>query len=162
MIPKENILDILIYLFEHYMFEDEEFELDQETLTLELTQAGFEPSVIDRAFNWLEKLVIRCDDNTSEFAKPDSSAIRHFSDEEMKKLSVEARGMLLMLENCHVLDPMTREMVINQSIELDVDGIDLNHLKWIVLMVLSNYTKGEGVTALTETLVLDGLQTCVH
>jgi hypothetical protein len=29
-------------------------------------------------------------------------------------------------------------------------------------MVLSNYTGGEGISELTETLVLDGLHACIH
>ena len=89
-------------------------------------------------------------------------AIRHYSAEEMDQLGVEARGLLLSLEQCGVLDAVSREMVVDQLMALGVDSIELEHLKWVILMVLSNYTDGEGVTELTETLILDGLHTCIH
>ncbi len=40
--------------------------------------------------------------------------------------------------------------------------MELDHIKWVILMVLSNYTGGEGISELTETLVLDGLHACIH
>jgi Smg protein len=53
-------------------------------------------------------------------------------------------------------------MVIDQLMALGVENIELEHLKWVVLMVLSNYTDGEGVTDLTESLIMDGIHTCIH
>ncbi len=158
---KENVLDVLIYLFENYMFNSDDLEPDQETLILELSQAGFEHSMIDRAFNWLENLAALCENNAFA-AGINQGAIRHFSPTELAHLGVEARGLLLTLEQCGVLDAVSREMVINQSMALGADSVELEHLKWIILMVLSNYTEGEGVSELTETLVLEGLHACVH
>ncbi len=159
---KENVLDVLIYLFENYMFDDDEFEPDQETLAQELSMAGFDHLMIDRAFDWLENLAKLCDDQESEQPSQVLGAIRHYTENEMLHLGVEARGLLLSLENCRVLDSVSREMVIAQLMDLGVDGIELDHLKWVILMVLSNYTDGEGVTELTESLILDGIHTCVH
>ncbi|MGI9311770.1 MAG: DUF494 family protein [bacterium] len=159
---KENVLDVLIYLFENYMFDDGEYEPDQETLTLELSQAGFEHSMIDRAFDWLENLARLCERNAGAALKIEQSALRHYSAQECERLSTEAQGLLLSLEQCGVLDPVSREMVINQLMALGLDGIDLDHLKWVILMVLSNYSGGDGISDLTESLVLDGLHTCIH
>ena len=162
---KENVLDVLIYLFENYMFDEDEFEPDQETLVLELSQAGFEHSMIDRAFDWLENLAQLCEQNVrdgNDTGTRSQGAIRHYSADEAEYLSVEAQGLLLNLEQCGVLDPVSREMVVNQLTALGVDSIDIDHLKWVILMVLSNYANGEGISELTETLVLDGLHTCIH
>ena len=159
---KENILDVLIYLFENYMFEDEELEPDQETLIQELSMAGFDQVMIDRAFDWLENLAGLCDDVENVGSKPGPKAMRHYTEDEMNQLSVEVRSLLLSLENCGVLDGNSREMVIAQLTGLGVDGIEVDHLKWVTLMVLSNYTEGDGVTELTEALVLDGLHSCIH
>jgi Smg protein len=38
---KENVLDVLMYLFENYMDDGPEFNPDQEALAVELAQAGF-------------------------------------------------------------------------------------------------------------------------
>ena len=159
---KENVLDVLIYLFENYMFEDEELEPDQETLIQELSMAGFDQVMIDRAFNWLENLAGLCDNAEYVRSNPGPSAMRHYTEDEMNLLSVEVRSLLLSLENCGVLDGNSREMVIAQLMDLGVDGIEVDHLKWVILMVLSNYTDGDGVTELTEALVLDGLHSCIH
>ncbi len=159
---KENVLDVLIYLFENYMFDEEEYEPDQETLALELSQAGFEHSMIDRAFDWLENLAQLCEENAAEPSAANQGALRHYTPEEAERLGIEAQGLLLNLEQCGVLDPASREMVINQLMALGVDSIDLDHLKWVILMVLSNYAEGEGISELTESLVLDGLHTCIH
>lgn len=159
---KENVLDVLIYLFENYMFDEEEYEPDQETLVLELSQAGFDRTMIDQAFNWLENLATLCDSNFQALGSANQGAIRHYSSEECEHLGVEARGLLFSLEQCGVLDSVSREMVIDQLMALGVENIELEHLKWVVLMVLSNYTDGEGVTDLTESLVMDGIHTCIH
>ena len=158
---KENVLDVLIYLFENYMFEDE-FEPDQETLIVELSQAGFEHTMIDQAFDWLENLAQMCEQNAFGTDIVGRGAIRHYSPEEQEQLTVEAQGLLISLEQCGVLDPVSREMVIDQLMALGVDSIEIDHMKWVILMVLSNYCDGEGISELTETLVLDGLHTCIH
>ena len=161
---KENVLDVLIYMFENYMFDEEEGHgPDQEALAQELSQAGFEHGMIDRAFDWLENLAQLCEQSPAgagPAAKQD--ALRHYTPHEAERLGMEAQGFLLNLEQCGVLDPVSREMVINQLMALGVDSIDLDHLKWVILMVLSNYSEGEGISDLTESLVLEGLHTCIH
>lgn len=159
---KENVLDVLIYMFENYMFdEQEEYGPDQETLVQELSQAGFEHGMIDRAFDWLENLAQLCEQSpATPPARQD--ALRHYTAPEAERLGVEAQGLLLNLEQCGVLDPVSREMVIDQLMALGVDSIDLDHLKWVILMVLSNYAERDGISDLTEALVMDGLHTCIH
>ena len=53
---KENVFDVLMYLFENYMDEGPEFNPDQERLTAELAEAGFARGEIGKAFSWLEGL----------------------------------------------------------------------------------------------------------
>lgn len=163
---KENILDVLIYLFENYMFDEEGDEPDHDTLTLELGQAGFEHGMIIRAFDWLENLARDTSKNVDESNPAEATAnqgsLRHYTTKEKERFSIKARGLLLKLEQCKVLDPLSREMVINQFMALEVDSVDLNHLKWVILMVLSNNATREGISELTETLVMDGLHTCIH
>ena len=54
---KENVLDVLMYLFENYLDDDDnETEADRETLTVELEEAGFAKLEINKAFDWLENL----------------------------------------------------------------------------------------------------------
>ena len=53
---KDNVLDLLIYLFENYMSADDEPRPDRTTLKLELDKAGFAEPDIERALEWLDGL----------------------------------------------------------------------------------------------------------
>src|SRR5690348_12779576 len=59
---KESILDVLLYLFEHYIAEDtvppmgDRESLPDSPLFNELTQAGFSAAEIHKAFDWLNAL----------------------------------------------------------------------------------------------------------
>ncbi len=159
---KENVLDVLIYLFENYMFDEEENEPDQETLVIELRQAGFDHNMIDHAFDWLENLAVMCEELPEQMPTAPPTAIRRYSPEEQEYLGVEAHGLIFSLEQVGVLDHNSREMVIDQLMALGVDEIDMDHLKWVILMVLSNYSDNDSVTELTENLILDGIRTSLH
>ena len=51
---KENVFDVLMYLFENYMYEEPETDPDRESLQSSLLQAGFSQVEINKAFEWLE------------------------------------------------------------------------------------------------------------
>ena len=53
---KENLLDVLMYLFETCVDTEEDTESDQHELRLELSGAGFGDAEIDRALDWLDGL----------------------------------------------------------------------------------------------------------
>ncbi len=162
---KENVLDILIYLFEHYMLENPDQAPDEESIMVELIQAGFNHMTIDSAFEWLENLAIMCDEHNANSTGTAISAhtMRHFHPSEKEKLSLETRGLLLSLEQCGALSPAAREMVIDRLMALDVDDIDLHHVKWVILMVLTNCTGAHQATQdWTEALLVDDSQSPAH
>ena len=76
---KENVFDVLMYLFENYMDEGTEFQPDQEALTYELTQAGFRRGEIRKAFSWLDGLSFLRENNTDRSRPAGSAAIRHYT-----------------------------------------------------------------------------------
>ena len=53
---KETILDVLMFMFQSYVEDNEEVELDKESLHKNLTDAGFSSHNIEKAFDWLEGL----------------------------------------------------------------------------------------------------------
>ena len=53
---KEDVLDVLMYLFETYIETEDEPEADQNTLRIELIKAGFNNNEIDKALDWLDGL----------------------------------------------------------------------------------------------------------
>ncbi len=158
---KENVLDVLMYLFENYMDDGPEFNPDQEALTVELTQAGFPRAEVNKAFEWLEGLAALRDAETPALGGRRQS-LRVFSAPERRKISIEAQGFILFLERSGVLDAHTRELVIDRVMALDTDEIDGEQLKWVILMVLFNQPGQEQAYAWMEDLVFDGVQEHLH
>jgi Smg protein len=157
---KEDILEVLMYLFENYMNDEIEFDADEESLRTELEQAGFHKAEISKAFVWLEGLAGL--QNGAEQLALNAESIRIYTDEEVEKLDLESRGFLMFLEQTGVLDHNTREMVIDRVMALESEEIDLEQLKWVVLMVLFNQPGREAAYAWMEDLVFDEIPSVLH
>jgi Smg protein len=159
---KESVFDVLMYLFENYMSEEApEMDQDRETLKSELLRAGFHDREIGKALDWLEGLAQLQHAAVSPLVKP-TRAMRIYSAQELEKLDLDCRGFLLFLEQMGVLDPPTREMVIDRAMALEGAEMDLDQLKWVILMVLFNQPGHEAAFAWMEDLVLDDMTTTLH
>jgi Smg protein len=77
-------------------------------------------------------------------------------------LDLESRGFLMFLEQMGILTPNNRELVIDRVLALDADDMDLEQLKWIVLMVLFNDPGQEAAYAWMEDLVFDNVAGTLH
>ncbi len=159
---KENVFDVLIYLFENYMDEGTEFQPDQEAITYELTQAGFPRGEIRKAFSWLDGLSALRDSNGTPSRPRKSSAIRHYTAPEHEKLDQECRGYLHFMETSGVIDANTREVIIDRLMALEVDEISLDQLKWVMLLVLFNQPGQEYAYHMLEDMVFDEMQGHLH
>jgi len=157
---KESVLDVLIYLFDHYVEEELEITPDQEDLKTQLVQAGFGDRQVDKAIEWLEGLAAQKDNLDTRALC--SMSIRVFNDVENEKLDVECKGFLLFLEQSGVLDSEDRELVIDRVMALETDLIELQQLKWVVLMVLFNRPGKEAAFVWMEDIVMDELSAVVH
>src|SRR5580704_12842259 len=93
---KDNVLDLLIYLFENYMSADDEPRPDRITLKVELEKAGFAEGDIERALEWLDGL---SGDPLGKVAEATARAVRVFSSQELVRLDTDVRGYLMYLEN---------------------------------------------------------------
>ncbi|MGN6512625.1 MAG: DUF494 family protein [Lysobacteraceae bacterium] len=151
---KESILDVLLYLFEHYIAEDtvpplgDRDSLPDSPLFTELTQAGFSPAEIHKAFDWLDALA----EQRPAAATPRvGGPVRVYAGPELDKLDADCRGFLLFLEQHGVLDADQRELVLDRALALDQDELEIDDLKWVVLMVLFNQPGSEAAYAWMET-----------
>lgn len=151
---KQNIFDVLMYLFENYMNDDVEFDVDEDSLRNELQEAGFQLGQIAQAFDWLEGLTSFQGEGQYPSQNQDQS-IRIYTREECDKLDTNSRGFLMFLEQTGVLDHMTREMVVDRIMALDTDETDIEQLKWVVLMVLFNQPGFDGSMSWMEELVFE-------
>ena len=70
---------------------------------------------------------------------PDSRrSFRAFAPRELAKLDAECRGFVMTLEHSGILNPETRELVLERSLAASGATLCLDQLKLIVLMVLWN------------------------
>lgn len=160
---KENVLDVLLFLFEHYMDEDTELNPDQKELSEELTQAGFAAEDINKAFSWLDGLS-HLQDSQLEQQDQDQTrkSTRIFSEQEKKKFSKESIGFLIFLDNIVAFDSNIREMIIDRAMALEAPEIDLEDLKWVMLLVLFNQPGQEAAFAWVEDVVLQESLSSIH
>lgn len=158
---KENMLDILMYLFEHCLDSETGMMPEESVLRGQLDDAGFQHKEIDKAFAWLEELANAREQNFQEQLGSNRS-IRIYAEQEQLRLDKECRGFLLFLEQIGVLDPISRELVIDRAMALETNEIDLPQLKWVTLMVLFNQPGQEAALAWMEDLLFEGAVGQVH
>jgi Smg protein len=153
---KDNVLDLLIYLFENYMSTDDEPRPDRNTLKVELEKAGFAEPDIERALEWLDGL------SGEQLGKVAEAAVRVFSSQELVRLDTDVRGYLMYLENVRILSGTERELVIDRLMALEADEIDIEQVKWVVLMVLFSQPGQESAYAQMEDLVFEERSDALH
>jgi len=152
---KETILDVLLYLFENYFYDDPDAVRDRDSLQAGLIQAGFSPSEASKAFDWLDELARQ---RPAADLAPNVAIgpIRVYAESEQNRLDIDCRGFLMFLEHNGVLDRLQHELVIDRAMALDQDDIDLDDLKWVVLMVLFNQPGQEAAFAWMESHMFEG------
>ena len=124
------MLDLLIYLFENYISTKP--KLNMNDITLELEQAGFNDKDISSAFDWfnhLEKI-----NNGSELTNEKS--LRVLSQKEYEKISSEAFTFLTFLLNAKILNSTEFEVILDQIMILNQKSINIDEMRWIVMMTL--------------------------
>ena len=157
---KESVLDVLIYLFDHYVEEELEIAPDQDDLKTQLIQAGFTDTQVSKAIDWLECLAMQKDELNS--SAQHTRSIRVYNEVENEKLDVESKGFLLFLEQSGVIDADDRELIIDRVMALETDFIELQQLKWVVLMVLFNRPGKEAAFTWMEDILMDDVSAIIH
>jgi Smg protein len=152
MVIKQSVVDVLMFLFEQYLGEESDSIDERDHMQVRLEEVGFDNREIDQAFDWLEDLATIRDDK--DFAPLQKSSIRIFSEEEKDILNEDCLGFLMYLEQSNILTPMTRELVLDRVIALD-HPLNMEQLKWIVMIVLHTHPGEENAFAWMESLVFD-------
>jgi len=157
---KENVLDVLMYLFETYVDTDEEPEADHNELRDELSRAGFGDLEIDRALDWLDGLTDH--QEGLAFNAQTGHGTRIYSDFEHERLDVGCRGYITYLEQIGILSAPQREILIDRLLALESADIDVDQIKWVVLMVLFSQPGQELAYARMEDLVFEESTGFIH
>lgn len=146
---KENVLDVLMYLFENYTDIEFTDTGNHDALKEELSGAGFPEEEVKHAFEWLDTLAERRQ-QLSLFGS--TGVIRVYSRQELSRLSTDCRGFLVYLEQLGILTPETRELAIDRLMAIE-EEIDLEKVKWVLLLVLMHQPDGENAYAQIHELV---------
>ncbi|HNP63277.1 MAG TPA: DUF494 domain-containing protein [Woeseiaceae bacterium] len=157
---KENVLDVLMYLFESYVDTEEIPEPDQNELRLELSQAGFGDSEIERALDWLDGLTDH--QENLHYGNLTARGTRIFNEFEHGRLDTYCRGYITYLEHIGILSPPQRELLVDRLLALESADIDVEQIKWVVLMVLFSQPGQELNYARMEDLVFEENSGAVH
>ena len=145
--------DVLVYLFENC--QQTEVAHDSDRVAQKLSAAGFEDSDISEALHWLAG-VVRGPHPALEKLPDAERSFRAYAPRELAKLDAECRGFLVTLERSKILNPQTRELVIERALAASGDELSLEQLKLVVLMVLWNQQTS------TSRLVAEDLFSAPH
>ena len=140
---KTEVFDILIYLFETYLDDDQSEIPSADNIRNELTRIGFHDSNVNKAFSWLDDLATLKDYKLT-IEQVDKQSFRSFNSLENNKFDLQAQVVLIELVNLNILTPTQREIIIDKALALDIAPINQEQMKWVVLMVLFNMPDSAG------------------
>jgi len=125
--------DILVYLFENC--QQHEVSDEKERVAKKLSAAGFEESDISEALTWLAG-VARGPHRSFAPLPASGAAFRAYAPKELARLDADCRGLLIYFEQSGILNPQSRETVIDRALAATGEGLTIEQLKLVVLMVL--------------------------
>ncbi|QCI21772.1 DUF494 family protein [Buchnera aphidicola (Hyadaphis tataricae)] len=157
------MFDIIIYLFENYIYSESNISIDYNSLINDLSNIGFQKKDILHALIWLKNLSYYKKNIISSMnSLSKKMSIRIYTTEESLKLNSDCRGFILFLEQLEILTLDTREMIIEKIMELDVYELNLEDLKWIILIVLFNLPGCTSVYQKLENLLFNFKEEVIH
>ena len=140
---KTEVFDILMYLFETYLDDDQSKIPSEDSIRNELNRIGFHDSKVNKAFNWLDDLATLKDSDIN-INQIDENSFRTFNSQELEKFDFQAQRVLIELVELKILTPTQREIIVDKALSLDIAPIEQEQMKWVVLMVLFNMPDSAG------------------
>ncbi|VAW64086.1 hypothetical protein MNBD_GAMMA11-3086 [hydrothermal vent metagenome] len=162
---KQNVVDVLMYLFENIItneniIDENPMLPEHEQMFDRLEGMGFPQREILLAFDWLEDLAeIHTEQSSTEYkaatlSPSENQSVRIYSELEKMLLGPECISFLIYIEQNQVITPLTREVILDRVIALGV-GLELEQLKWIVMIVLYSQPGEENAYSWMESLIFD-------
>jgi len=157
------MFEIIMYLFESYIQVDQSVELDTQEVTDELIQEGFQKAEIKKALSWLDQLAnMHHQDPSGNTKEAQKTSHRIYNKIEQGQISLECRSYISYLEEAKILTTKTREMVIDCVMSLDNTQLQLEDLKWLILMVLFNDPVNNDAFLQLESMLMDFEEGLIH
>ena len=168
MIIKQSVVDVLMFLFERYLDDDDSNKTGhvtdkRDSIQLRLEEMGFHNQDINQAFDWLEDLAdvqANMQDNEKQIAIKETST-RIYSEQEKMLITQESIGFLNFLQQSNILTPVTRELILDRVVALG-HPLDAEQLKWIIMIVLHTQPGEEYTLTLMEDFLFDDTIDHIH
>ena len=116
---KENVLDVLMFLFENYFYDEPEKAPDRDSLEENLHQAGFSNGEIDKAFQWLDGLAEQR--HQPDLFQNTRRPIRVYVESELARLDIDCRDFLMYLENIGIVITYPSRVISNVGFCRDIE-----------------------------------------
>jgi len=129
---QERIYEILTFLLKKF-FSKEKQMLDQNLITQDLVEKGFEIDEIQEAFKILESTK-PLEVKENEFP---CKSFRMFSDYEQFRLSLDAQGALILLEQMGIVNQYQLEDIIDRVLSIDLPEITRREIALIAIEVVA-------------------------
>ncbi len=160
MIVKQSVVDVLMFLFERYLDEDELLEHnplspERDDIENRLEQMGFQPPEISEALNWLDDLASLHEGE--HFSPIGATSTRIYSDVEKALINEESFAFIRFLEETGILTAHARELLLDRVVALG-HPLDIEQIKWIIMIVLHSYPGAQNNIAWMESLVFDDVE----
>tara|TARA_B110000037_G_C17106390_1_gene500016 strand:- start:343 stop:783 length:441 start_codon:yes stop_codon:yes gene_type:complete len=123
-------------MFENYLSSKN--NLDFANMTLELEAAGYDNKDIESALDWFTELKEMSEKISQSHSSKLNDKLRIYTDKEKEKFSFDGLGFILFLEHAHVLNSVEREIIIDRAMALNQNIINIDEVRWIVMMTLWN------------------------
>jgi Smg protein len=168
MIIKQSVVDVLMFLFERYLDDDDSNKTGhvtdkRDSIQLRLEEMGFHNQDISQAFDWLEDLAdvqANMQDSEQQIAIKETST-RIYSEQEKTLITQESIGFLNFLQQTNILTPVTRELILDRVVALG-HPLDAEQLKWIIMIVLHAQPGEEYTLTLMEDFLFDDTIDHIH
>ena len=157
---KDSVLDILIHLFENFLDAEDDSTPDRDALKAELEQAGYPEAEIERALVWLESLATDPGPRGRRRHGPGDARVQRPRSRSGSTPTCAAT-CCTSRTSASCRSPQ-REVVIDRLLALEADDIDIEQLKWVVLMVLFSQPGQENAYQRMEDLVFDERRDAMH
>lgn len=152
---KENILDILLFVFDNYYIGSGRLPNDPIDFSFELHMVGFSQREIDGAIHWLQVLNKKHQQGAPILKTPcASNSIRAYDARELSKLDMDSRALLQSLQNKGLLAPIARELIIDSVMMIGAEKIELDDFKSLIGLVMFNHPDMYDVLQLITELTM--------
>lgn len=136
---QERIYEILTFLLKKIL-SNEKQPVNEKLVTQDLVDKGFEIEEIKEAFRILENAQHSDMKEDNHFR-----SFRVFNDYEKFRLSLDAQGALILLEQFGIFTPYQLEEIIDEVMSLDVPEITQREVAFIAMEIIAE--SGGGIAA---------------